>query len=127
MRTVWLLTALAALGCGRPSEPSTVAVTGMVLFDGKPLDDATVGLMPTSGMGTTTRAQTANGGRFTLTTVPGQKRIEIYAYREAALPPNAHNERRQNYIPSRYNANSELVVAITLEGPNDLDLKLDSK
>jgi hypothetical protein len=57
------------VGCGSAHPPLTI-VTGTVTYDGKPLDDATVALIPNVGDGTTKPASgtTDAQGNFTLTT-----------------------------------------------------------
>jgi hypothetical protein len=57
------------VGCGE-SHPPTSIVTGTVTYDGKPLADATVAIMPSGGDGAAKNAEgdTDAEGKFTLAT-----------------------------------------------------------
>jgi hypothetical protein len=73
LRGVWtvglsglLMIALVA-GCGGPKRPQTVAVSGTVTLDGKPVEGATVGFIPEGG-GRPATGTTDASGAFTLTT-----------------------------------------------------------
>jgi hypothetical protein len=57
------------VGCGSSHPPLTI-VTGTVTYDGKPLEDATVAILPDGGDGTTKPAggKTDAQGNFTLAT-----------------------------------------------------------
>ena len=60
---------VTVVGCGASHPPLTV-VTGTVTYDGKPLEDATVAIIPDGGDGTAKPAdgKTDADGQFTLTT-----------------------------------------------------------
>jgi len=89
---------VTVVGCGSSHPPLTV-VTGTVTYNGKPLADATVAIMPDGGDGTAKPAdgKTDADGNFSLgTTFPDGARIEgavegaytlrVVKYKEVDLP-----------------------------------------
>jgi hypothetical protein len=139
---------LAAPGCSgtnddwRAKRPKVVPVSGTVLYNGQPLEDATVtftnAAASRSGYG-----QTGPGGKFTLTTftpadgvVPGKQQVTVRKVRvtgrkkpgvdpstssEVPPPPEEHW-----LIPSRYGRaeTSGLTVEVTEGGKNDFVIEL---
>jgi hypothetical protein len=80
-RTVCLILALAALGCGRSA---TSPVAGVVLLDGKPMADVAVLFVPQSGSGHDATGQTDQNGEFTMSTfkagdgvIPGEYKVVL--------------------------------------------------
>lgn len=76
---VWrgaVLLVVLLCGCGGPKHPPTYAVQGVVSVGGKPLPDATVSFIPSSGQ-SPANGRTDASGRFTLTTfAPGDGAME---------------------------------------------------
>lgn len=71
---VALLVALSFTGCGGPKGPKVEYVEGVVTFDGKPLEGASVGYSPVApGQGLPAGGQTDASGRYRLTAVRGGK------------------------------------------------------
>lgn len=66
---------MAVIGCGRENDaPDTVAVTGIVTYQGNPVPNLSVGFVPEKGMLAT--GTTDSSGRFELTTsAPGDGAI----------------------------------------------------
>lgn len=150
----WLIAATVA-GCGG-GEPAGegVAVTGKVSFDGAPVEEGTVTLVPLGGAGATVTAP-IKGGVFRTTRAdgpaPGRHRVEIRAF---AAPSSAASAKakakaeaavntvmfgkapaefgaspesaapRVNVAPERYNARSELTAEIPAAESYDLDFAL---
>ncbi|PQO44611.1 hypothetical protein [Blastopirellula marina] len=118
------LTAFLSSGCGGTSTQMDVAPTsGRVEFQGKPVADVYVQLMPTETSGTSDKPGKAAGGatdsdgKFVLSTyesgdgaIPGKHRVTISVQNPGAKLPGK--------LPADY------TVEIKPE-PNDLVLKLD--
>lgn len=62
-----LLATIAICGCGS-STPDTVKVTGIVTYNGEPVDGATVVFGPATGEGRAATGTTGPDGRFELST-----------------------------------------------------------
>jgi hypothetical protein len=58
-------------GCGGEEYPSTIPVTGTVNYQGKPLDEATVTLVPTDAKGRSASGITGADGKFAVKTFYG--------------------------------------------------------
>ena len=74
---------VATIGCGGASDaPETVAVTGVVTYQGKPMPKLAVGFIPEAGM--LANGTTDDDGRFDMTTsaagdgaIPGSYKVSI--------------------------------------------------
>ena len=91
---------VTVVGCGASHPPLTI-VTGTVTYDGEPLADATIAVMPDGGDGTAKPAdgKTDKNGNFTLVTtfpdgeivdgaVEGTYTLRVVKYEEIDLPNN---------------------------------------
>lgn len=70
MRIVIIIAAMAVstlAGCSRESFPETYPVTGVVTYQGKPVDGATVNLVPMSANGRSAAGITDPEGKFSVT------------------------------------------------------------
>ncbi len=125
--------ATLAAGCGKQSD--RLLVTGEVTFDGRPVEDGFVTLIPL-GKGPSA------GGRITAGQLeiapakgplPGEYRILVQATRETgrvvATDPAIPNHREaeiEQYLPARYNSRSELTARLSPDHTHlDLDLVSD--
>jgi len=123
-----------AVGCGG-SGIERVEVSGTITLDGKPVESGSVLLIPLEGGPTAGKAFT--GGEFHIAESdgpsPGPYRVEITAFRGTGemIPdgdfPDKLEERQEQYIPARYNDQSELEVQIAAEGENHWDFRLESQ
>lgn len=59
---------LLVVGCSGESFPRTYPVSGVVTYDGKPVEKATVNLVPTTADGRSASGETDGDGKFTVTT-----------------------------------------------------------
>ena len=113
-------------GCAEP-EPS-FEVSGQVTLDGQPLAEGEIYFI-TAGM--PPEIMPIKDGRFAGKVQAGQRRVEVYAYRQAKLPPTATVESstsaRENFIPERYNSASALKEEVKKPGPNRFQFDLKSK
>lgn len=112
-----------AIGCG-DGRPGRVPVSGQVLIDGKPLEEASVRFSPSEGRSSLGR--TDSDGRFTLTCYEkndgatlGKHRVSI-----TALTPLS-GDRVLSRVPKKYTTadTSELEVEIQ-ETRDDVEIKL---
>jgi hypothetical protein len=113
-------------GCSKPEQ--TVEVSGKVTLDEKPLAEGeiyfvTAGLPP--------EIMAVKEGNFAGKAQAGQRRVEVYAYRQAQLPPTATVQpttpARENFVPERYNSASVLKEEVKKTGPNQFQFDLKSK
>ena len=125
-----LLSCLALAGCdsGPPVKEMTT-VSGTVQLDGQPMKEGEVTFSePAKGAVDTVKVV---DGKFEGQIQPGEKRVEIRAYRPgtpntAMYGPDAKAE-PENYIPAQYNTNSTVKETIGPEGKTDLKYEAKSK
>jgi hypothetical protein len=120
---------IVACGCGGPSD--VVQVFGTVTYGGQPLESGQIRFRPIEGTkGPTSGADIANG-QYRVTNrggVPfGKHRVEIRSYRpdeDAAPISDLHpgyepgDKPLEQYIPDRYNTQSELTVVVPVAAKN---------
>ncbi len=133
---LWVLTVAALVGqvgCGG----GLAAVSGRITFDGQPVEDGEVRLVPTStgaGAGQVTGAAIVQG-RYDIPgdkgALPGTYRVEIRAQKKTgkklpsippATPGTMYDETMQ-FIPAKYNDQSTLTVDLA-SGNNAKDFEL---
>jgi len=128
--------ALIAGGCGQgPKLPPMAEVSGLVMFDGKPLARGMVQFVPDAAKGT--QGPPASGpiaadGRFRLTTggvggaVVGWHQVCIEARKEVDLNQGSW---APSLIPEKYNdpAGSGLTFEVKAGQSNDCPLNLSSR
>ncbi|MDY0167682.1 MAG: hypothetical protein RBS80_14135 [Thermoguttaceae bacterium] len=115
---------LAASGCGRGDGMN--AVTGTVTFDGQPVESGEILFRSPDGTEGSSAGK-ITGGRYSLRSTPGVKRVEITARREIETPPAASGEPAigfESYIPDKYNRKSELTAEVADRGRNTFDFEL---
>jgi hypothetical protein len=137
------------VGCGK-SGHERATVYGRVLFDGKPMPTGTVRFVPTGDTKTPPAAAQIVDGAYRVETrggVPvGKHKIEIEAFRpisaqsaaaaemermKAAHPHLDFPPTREQYVPARYNEQTELTIEIppgsgTVEHNIELSQKQDN-
>jgi hypothetical protein len=120
---------LLLLGCGTPAAPALVRVQGTVTFDGKPVETGTIYFIT---VGEVPASLAIEQGKFSGSVKPGQKRIEIAAWRSAIVektpegvyPPS--DGVRENYLPLRYHAQSTLSETVHETGDTNLTFTLNT-
>lgn len=130
-------------GCGsRPDAlPGTVAVAGVVTFDGRPLEKGTVRFAPESGGQPATGAIIA--GRFQMHTtrsspgvLRGRYRVSVVSEKEnaapdlpAGVPPDPNNlPKPESLIPLRYSDATTSGLTVEIVGPvPDLAFSLEAR
>ena len=117
-----ILLLLMAAGCG-PGGPERTIVSGTVTFDGQGVQEGTIRFVPTQDTTLPVSGAPIQDGQYrvdALGGVPvGAHRVEIEATRadpKAAAPgeeiPGVEGPPREQYIPAKYNRDSELQVTI---------------
>jgi len=111
-----------------------VRVHGTVIFEGKPLEEGFIALLPVDGIGPTTGGPIKDG-KYDLTgesrATTGEKIVRIVGTRKtgrkipAGTPPGAMTDEWAPCVPAQYNDQSTLRVPITAGKDNlhDFDLK----
>ena len=121
---LWLGFLVFAVGCGGDGK---YPVSGTVRWNGDPVPEGSIIFTPVDPSVGPDAGQIENG-RFRFRASEGQKKVEIFADREIGKPDPVMNVvRREQYIPIRYNEETELTVEVTPQGPNDFQLDLVAK
>ena len=110
----------SVLGCSRPD---TIEVSGNVTFDGAPISNGDIMFLATDPH-IAAAAGKISDGTFTLRCKPGDKRVEIQAYRLTGRKTSQGNPEGGMYIPERYNTKSELTASVSSDGKNKFDFAL---
>lgn len=120
---------VSALGCTNDSDPRTCFVWGRITLDGEPIEEGEVTFLSDNGE---TRADSAaiTLGEYKLHCTPGSKRVQIRAYREMSessqkdsqFAANAHP--REQFVPRRYNDDTELSSIVEPNQKNTIDFDL---
>jgi hypothetical protein len=108
-----VLAALASAGCGS-DEPARVIVSGNVSFDGQPVQLGGIQFVPQEGTPGVAALFEISGGHYAAEAkggLPvGNYKVEIRAFRAAAN--SSSPAPREQYIPAKYNTNSELTTTV---------------
>ena len=119
---------LFAGGCGSRVTPSTYPVSGVVTFDGVPIEKGDIIFRPTDGKGGADAGVIAAGG-FSFRSKPGTKTVEIAAPRQVPGKTTTGIDGKpipvdEQYIPARYNEKSTLSVEVQKSGRNEFRFEL---
>ena len=140
MRTTWakaasyLLLILLASGCG--GSGGRQGLQGTVTLDGKPLPRGAIRFVPTGGTGGPSAGGEIEGGAFDIESskgvLPGSFRVEITASRKTGrkVRDRASGEMTEmfaQYLPPRYNVNSELTAEVKPSGSDPFEFDLHSR
>ncbi len=120
-----------AAGCGQaPTGPKLAKVTGKVTFKGEPVKEGDIEVTPLDAGGTSAGAKIVDG-QFHFEISPGKKKVAITAMRDVPGKfrednPGEKLQVREQFIPSKYNAKSELELEVKADGPNEKSFDLSS-
>lgn len=129
LSTLLTMVVIGTVGCGGPSGPKLYPVTGTVTWEGEPLPEGDISLIPIGSGGS------AGGkiidGKFSVKTDPGKKRVEIFAMRDVPGKfrednPGEKTPVREAYLPPIYNKKSTLEIEVFADNnatPAVFDLK----
>jgi hypothetical protein len=139
VRQVALLLAASGLliaGCGK-NELGTVAVSGTVTFDGKPLDNGTVRFVPVDQKGRMALGKILEDGKFVLATagsdgvIPGEYKISIQSQKMTAEVPAKDRELgiggKESAIPDKFTKPETSGLTEKISGARTIDFNLTSK
>jgi hypothetical protein len=102
-------------------------VTGTVTWQDAPLADGIINLIALDPTVPAVSGKIVNG-KFALHTLPGTKKVEIYASREVGdYLPHMGMKARDMYIPEIYNARSKLTMEVSASGNNHFKFELPEK
>ncbi|MES2791952.1 MAG: hypothetical protein V4719_20225 [Planctomycetota bacterium] len=120
---------LVTSGCGSSSPIAPVG--GVVLLDGKPLNEATVRFIPVSKDGSSSIGETDSGGRFNLSYTRNQKGAWVGKHKvrvntsKVVSDPSGKETHLVERVPDRYNQKTTLEYEVK-SGHNDFELSLKS-
>ncbi len=126
---MFLLLCVAGLLCGCEKGPKYYDVSGTISLDGRPLPEGDIIFSPMdSALGP--EPGTIKNGNYSLKALEGKKRVEISASKiiPGSKVRGAGGEPvPEEYLPTRYNALSELSADVSPKGGNKFDFDLKSK
>jgi hypothetical protein len=109
-----VLLAILFAGCG-PKGPKLYPIKGTVTYNGEPLPEGDIVLMPTSP-GEVEDANKIKDGKFEFGARAGAKRVKITANRSEGPPdPQMGVSPRRQYIPERYSSAEKTELTLTVE------------
>jgi hypothetical protein len=128
-RIVWVaVLSMLAIGCGS-TGPERVVVSGVVTFDGQPIENGRIRFFPKEGTDAPMSGAVIRDGRYTVDHqggVPvGDHTVEIEGHRVdpryAALEDEMSGETegdlpKQQFIPEQYNKSTKLEITIAPGG-----------
>jgi hypothetical protein len=121
-------------GCG--GSNGRQSLEGVVTFDGKPLEKGQITFVPQAGTSGPTAGAEIIDGKFSIPAAggpfAGKFRVEITASRPGGqkVPDRFTGklvDAYEQFIPSKYNAESQLEAEIKADGPNRLEFALKLK
>ena len=117
-------------GCGDRSGRQ--AIEGTVSLDGKPLEKGQISFRPQQGTASPSAGGKITSGKFSIAPerglLPGKFRVEITASRptgEKAVAPITGKmvTIQQQYLPAKYNEQSQLEASVGSGGPNRFEIR----
>ena len=129
---VLLLLFLGLTGC--ESGDGRFSIQGNVQFDGTPVEEGKILFLPSDETLSQAVSEISSGSYSigeSSGVFEGNYKVQIYAYRGTGeiidlgpLYGNEKREKREQFLPEKFNLNSELTVSISQEKHNyDFDLK----
>jgi hypothetical protein len=132
--TLFLMIAMAAVGCGGGPPSGRLAVSGEVLLDGQPLDQGAVQFQPEGTTSKLNAGGVITNGKYRIDTEhglpPGKYKVSITSVpkdtrsaQEIMDKPGAPPTER---IAAKYNTESSEIVEVSKTGKNQFDFKVES-
>ena len=128
----WVL--LSLTGCGDSSDRQSLE--GTVTFNGVPLAEGQITFVPQRGTKGPTAGDKITEGHFSISpkggTFAGTFRVEIVATRKTGKKAKDYRtgemiDNIEQFLPARYNRQSELTAEVTESGPNQFEFALTSQ
>ena len=135
MKTYYALLLLCALGCGGGGA-DRASVAGTVTYEGQPIAAGSIAFIPVDAASGPTAGATIENGRYTIDAAqgpaPGAHRVEIKAQRKTGRqfrdefrpPPDNLVDEVEQFLPPRYNTQSELTATLVPGANEDVDFAL---
>ena len=124
---------LVVAGCGQDTG-GKIGIEGNVTMDRQPLATGTISFRPLEPGKSS--GGTIKSGAYSLPAMkglmPGKYRVVIRALRdtnETYFNDESGEDEvvREQYIPEKYNTNTELTIELTADGPSNFDFNLSSE
>jgi hypothetical protein len=122
-------------GCGADNPLNRQPVSGAITLDGQPMDHGSIEFSPQADDGVSSGAMIVDG-EYSIPAEkglpPGEYRVRIYSPEggqsaPADGPPGPNmGPPAQERVPPNYNRESEIIVEVTAEGPNEFDYEIQS-
>jgi len=113
---------LLLVGC-QPAAVKTTTISGVVTVDGEPVSLGTIAFEPDNPSLPSATAE-IHDGKFTIGSPRGKRRILIMAYRQAeGLGPDGQPYQEQ-YLPARFNLESDRFLEVESETLVDQNFEL---
>ncbi len=123
--SILLATMLTLAGCGTPGV-KLAPVSGTVTLDGAPLAEGTV-YFKTVATGAI-EAFAVKGGQFSGNAEPGERRVEVTAYRSTPRPNDPmKGVTQESLVGANDNTGSKLTATVSAEGPNAFTFNVKAK
>ena len=126
-RVILALGCTMLAGCGSSAR---VTATGMVTFDGQPVETGAIVFQPLDRTATP-HGTLINAGRYSVLCLSGRHRVQIRGTRPVdesrvprTMPRLGSAAVREDYIPAAYNTASTLEVEVVAGRTNVFDFKL---
>ncbi|MCC9606966.1 hypothetical protein LOC68_15215 [Blastopirellula sp. JC732] len=126
-----LAAVLLMSGCQTKSGPSTYPVSGLVTYQGKPVESGRIIFVPDTtelGSGPTCACEIV-AGKFSGESTAGVKKIEIYGSWETdqmiKMDDGTGHVKKRASIPSKHNEGSKLKVDVEPARNDDLVFELE--
>ncbi len=116
-----LLCCLFFVGCGGAPD-GMIVVSGTVTWNGEPLEDGYVSFVPDPSR--SPQATEINNGEFKLNAYLGENTIRIFSERQAGYVEAMNQYRYEQFIPLKYNDESELTENVSADGDNVFEFAL---
>lgn len=124
---------LLLVGCGQSTDGlDLIPVSGKVTYQGKPIHDGVIRLIPAKGNQAPARTTQIKAGlyQFAERTAlkSGTYQVEINAYRGGASLPGDKTENspeREQFLPEQYNTKTEIEAFTVKPGSSDIQKNFD--
>ena len=126
-----------ALGCG--GDANRVGVSGSVRVDGQPLESGSISFLPAAGTGGPTAGAEIRQGTYSVPAesgpAPGKYDVRIKATRKTGRrikdgfshPPDDMVDEIEQFLPAKYNTQSELTAELKPGTNKGVDFELRLK
>ncbi len=119
-----LLICASLVGCGGAPD-GMVEVSGAVTWNGQPLETGFVTFVPDRSK--SPQAGKIENGRFQFNVYPGQNVVRILSEKKGAFNKGMNQYVYEQFLPAKYNDESELSKEVSIDGENVFEFTLTGK